>query len=55
MENYTRQGKLGEGTYGVVYKVGEGEGCATIIIDPYLGDGQSDQAVCGLEEDSFGS
>ena len=27
MENYTKLGKLGEGTYGVVYKVGE-EGCA---------------------------
>ena len=33
MENYTKLGKLGEGTYGVVYKVGE-EGCANIIIDP---------------------
>ena len=34
MENYTKLGKLGEGTYGVVYKVGE-EGCANIIIDPF--------------------
>ena len=31
MENYTRLGKLGEGTYGVVYKVGEGH--ANIIED----------------------
>ena len=34
MENYTKLGKLGEGTYGVVYKVDE-EACANIIIDPF--------------------
>ena len=28
MENYTKMGKLGEGTYGVVFKVGEVECCA---------------------------
>ena len=33
MENYTKLGKLGEGTYGVVYKVGEGFANANIIIN----------------------
>ena len=54
MENYTKLGKLGEGTYGVVYKVNE-EACANIIVDPFSGDGQSDEAECGIEADSFGN
>ena len=52
MENYTRLGKLGEGTYGVVYKVGSSP--CQYHWKHLLGDGQSDKAECGAEADSFG-
>ena len=53
MENYTKLGKLGEGTYGVVYKVVLGH--ANYHYWLIVGNGQSDKAECGAETDTFGN
>ena len=53
MENYTKLGKLGEGTYGVVYKVNIT--FVDICLSKRPGDGQSDSSTRGVETNPVGN
>ena len=52
MENFQKIEKIGEGTYGIVYKVGLS--IYSMLNDTakiFLGEGQNHEPVCSFEED----
>ena len=52
MENFQKIEKIGEGTYGIVYKVGLSiYSMLNDTTEIFLGEGQNHEPVCGFEED----